>query len=55
MEILDISGRKVWTWQKSFTCNSTTGMEIYPNLSRGAYILNLVSDSKAHSEKIVID
>jgi hypothetical protein len=55
MEILDISGRKVWTWQKSFTYNSTTGMEIYPNLSRGAYILNLVSDNKAHSEKIVID
>ncbi len=55
MEILDISGRKVWTWQKSFSSNYSTGMEIYPNLSRGAYILNLVSGSKAHSEKIVID
>jgi hypothetical protein len=55
MEILDISGRKVWAWQKSFTCNTTTGMEIYPNLSHGAYILNLVSGSKAHTEKIVLD
>jgi len=55
MEILDISGRKVWTWHLSSGLNGVNDMEISPNLMSGNYILYLVSGSKAHSEKIVID
>ena len=50
LEILDFSGRKVWTQN----LEKTKEMEIYPGLSKGTYLLNLYSADNTLCKKIVI-
>ncbi len=55
IEMIDLTGKKVWGRQIINPVVQSQSLLISTGLSRGIYILNLVSKNKNYSEKIIIN
>lgn len=54
LEIIDLTGKKVWEKFRTGWTESSQSIFISTGLSRGIYILNFISINKAYSQKILI-